>query len=338
MKIASNKLSDLYEFYKSELLSMYDADELYAIFEIVCEKYLRFSRAELKQQFDSNINQSDLIFIYDAAKALKTGLPVQYILKEAFFYDSFFEVTPDVLIPRPETEELVDLVIKSISPGSLLTNHYSLLDIGTGSGCIPITLKKQLPGIQAFGIDISEAALEVAKRNARKQLYKKNLVPFFFFFSFIFPPPHHTPKNPHARKHQTEIHFQKIDVLAPNASFQILNLTQLVPEPVEGHYSLIISNPPYIAHSEAAQMEQRVLAHEPHLALFVDNDDPIIFYRRIIDLCESCLAPGGHLFFELNPLFAVDIKNYADSVNFFNFAELMIDMSGKNRFLKAQKK
>jgi release factor glutamine methyltransferase len=306
MKIASNKLSDLYEFYKSELLSMYDADELYAIFEIVCEKYLRFSRAELKQQFDSNINQSDLIFIYDAAKALKTGLPVQYILKEAFFYDSFFEVTPDVLIPRPETEELVDLVIKSISPGSLLTNHYSLLDIGTGSGCIPITLKKQLPGIQAFGIDISEAALEVAKRNARK--------------------------------HQTEIHFQKIDVLAPNASFQILNLTQLVPEPVEGHYSLIISNPPYIAHSEAAQMEQRVLAHEPHLALFVDNDDPIIFYRRIIDLCESCLAPGGHLFFELNPLFAVDIKNYADSVNFFNFAELMIDMSGKNRFLKAQKK
>lgn len=298
MKIASNKLSDLYEFYKLELSGMYDADELYAIFEIVCEKYLRFSRAELKQQFESNINQSDLILIYDAAKALKTGLPVQYVLKEAFFYNSFFEVRPDVLIPRPETEELVDLIIKSVSPDSRITNPYSLLDIGTGSGCIPITLKKQLPDIQAFGIDISDAALEVAKRNAHK--------------------------------HQAEVTFQICDILDPEVQSRSPLFTN--------HYSLIISNPPYIAHSEAAQMEQRVLAHEPHLALFVDNDDPIIFYRRIIDLCESCLAPGGHLFFELNPLFAVDIKNYADSVNFFNFAELIIDMSGKNRFLKAQKK
>ncbi len=298
MKIASNKLSDLYAFYKSELLGMYDADELYAIFEVVCEKYLRFSRSELKQQFDSNINQSDLIFIYDAAKALKTGLPVQYVLREAFFYDSFFEVTPDVLIPRPETEELVDLIIKSTSPDPLITHPYSLLDIGTGSGCIPITLKKQLPGIRAFGIDISEAALEVAKRNGRK--------------------------------HQADVTFQICDILDPEVQSRSPLFTN--------HYSLIISNPPYIAHSEAAQMEQRVLAHEPHLALFVDNDDPIIFYRRIIDLCESCLAPGGHLFFELNPLFAVDIKNYADSVNLFNFAELINDMSGKSRFLKAQKK
>jgi release factor glutamine methyltransferase len=306
MKIASNKLSDLYGFYKSELSGLYDADELYAIFEIVCEKYLKWSRAELKQQFESNINQSDLILIYDAAKALKTGLPVQYVLKEAFFYDSYFEVTPDVLIPRPETEELVDLIIKSMSDtshpdnfrDSNLKSHYSILDIGTGSGCIPITLKKHLPGIQAFGIDISEGALEVAKKNARK--------------------------------HQAEVHFQKIDVLDPNASSLISVLNT--------QYSLLISNPPYIAHSEAAQMEEHVLAHEPHLALFVDNDDPIIFYRRIIDLCESCLASGGHLFFELNPLFAVDIKNYADSVNLFNFAELIIDMSGKNRFLKAQKK
>lgn len=306
MKIASNKLSDLFGFYKTELSGMYDADELYAVFEIVCEKYLRFSKADVRQRFDSNINQSDLILIYDAAKALKTGLPVQYVLKEAFFYDSFFEVTPDVLIPRPETEELVDLIIKSISDAahpdtlreSLITNHNSLLDIGTGSGCIPITLKKQLPNIQAFGIDISEPALEVAKRNARK--------------------------------HQADVTFQICDILDPQARSHYALFTN--------HYSLIVSNPPYIAHSEAAHMEQRVLAHEPHLALFVEHDDPGIFYKRIIDLCESCLAPGGYLFFELNPLFAFDIKNYADRVNLFNFAELIVDMSGKNRFLKAQKK
>lgn len=301
MKIASNKLSDLYEFYKSELSGIYDADELYAIFEIVCEKYLKFSKADVRQQFDANVNQSDLILIYDAAKALKTGLPVQYVLKEAFFYDSFFEVTPDVLIPRPETEELVDMIIHD--PSLFITKELSVLDIGTGSGCIPVTLKKHLPGIQAFGIDISEPALEVARKNARK--------------------------------HQADVHFHKIDILDPNA---LAHISNLIPIAIGTHYSLIVSNPPYIAHSEAARMEQRVLAHEPHLALFVEHDDPAIFYKRIIDLCESCLAPGGHLFFELNPLFAVDIKNYADRINLFNFAELIVDMSGKNRFLKARKK
>jgi release factor glutamine methyltransferase len=300
MKIASNKLSDLYEFYKSELSEIYDADELYAIFEIVCEKYLKFSKTDVRQQFEANVNQSDLILIYDAAKALKTGLPVQYVLKEAFFYDSFFEVTPDVLIPRPETEELVDLIIKTVSgqsQDSMPLTQSSLLDIGTGSGCIPVTLKKHLPGIQAFGIDVSEPALEVAVKNARK--------------------------------HQAHVYFRKTDILAPDPFS-----SSVFPLP----FSVIVSNPPYIALSEAAQMEQRVLAHEPHLALFVEHDDPAVFYKRIIDLCESCLAPGGYLFFELNPLFAVDIKNYADRINLFNFAELIVDMSGKNRFLKARKK
>jgi len=296
MKIASNKLSDLYEFYKTELSGIYDAEELYAVFEIVCEKYLKFSKTDVRQQFETNVNQSDLILIYDAAKALKTGMPVQYVLKEAFFYDSFFEVTPDVLIPRPETEELVDMIIKD--PSLFTAKEVYVLDIGTGSGCIPVTLKKHLPGIHASGIDVSEGALEVAARNARK--------------------------------HQADVQFQKVDILAPDAASLISHLNP--------QFSLLISNPPYIARSEASRMEQRVLAHEPHLALFVEHDDPAIFYKRIIDLCESSLAPGGHLFFELNPLFAVDIKNYADRINLFNFAELIVDMSGKNRFLKARKK
>lgn len=295
MKIASNKLSDLYGFYKTELSGIYDADELYAIFELVCEKYLGFSKTDVKTQFESNVNQSDLLLVYDAAKALKTGLPVQYILKEAFFYDRFFEVTSDVLIPRPETEELVDLILHD--PLLFQSETVNVLDIGTGSGCIPITLKKHLPGIHAFGIDISEKALEVARRNALK--------------------------------HRVDVDFQPVDIIDPSAPSQHSLLTN--------QYAMIISNPPYIALSEAAQMEERVLKHEPHLALFVEDKDPIIFYKRIIDLCESCLAPGGHLFFELNPLFAFDVKNYANSVNLFNFAELIIDMSGKNRFLKAQR-
>lgn len=295
MKIASNKLSDLYGFYKSELSGIYDADELYAIFELVCETYLGFSKAEVKAQFGSNVNQSDLLLVYDAVKALKTGLPVQYVLKEAFFYDAFFEVTPDVLIPRPETEELVDLILHD--PRLFQTQTVNVLDIGTGSGCIPITLKKHLPGIRAFGVDISGKALEVARRNALK--------------------------------HGVDVDFQRADIIDPGTASQHSALTD--------QYAMIVSNPPYIALSEAAQMEERVLKHEPHLALFVEDKDPIIFYKRIIDLCESCLAPGGHLFFELNPLFAFDVKNYANSVNLFNFAQLITDMSGKNRFLKAQR-
>lgn len=296
MKVASNKLSDLYLYYKNELSGLYDEDELYAVFEVICEKYLKFSKSEVKQRFHSHLNQSDLLHIYDAAKALKMGLPVQYVLKEAFFYDLYFDVTPAVLIPRPETEELVDIILKSNI--SDLRSHVSILDIGTGSGCIPITLKKHLPVINAFGIDISEDALAVAKKNAEK--YKVN------------------------------INFQVCDILDTNALSHISHLNS--------QFSILVSNPPYIAQSESAKMAERVLNHEPHLALFVEGNDPILFYKRIIDLCESCLESGGLLFFELNPLFAFDVKNYANTVNLFNFAELVTDMSGKNRFLKAQKK
>ena len=161
MKIATNKLSDLYEFYKSELSLIYDEGELYSIFELVCEKYLNYSKTQVTQYFNENINQSNLINIYNAGVELKKGTPIQYILKEAFFYDLIFNVSNEVLIPRPETEELVNLIIKSQIANN--SNPITILDIGTGSGCIPITLKKHLPQAKVFGIDISEQALEVAK-------------------------------------------------------------------------------------------------------------------------------------------------------------------------------
>ncbi len=299
MKIASNKLSHLYTYYKTELALLYEDDELYAIFETVCETYLKFTKAEVKQKFESNLNQSDLIKIYDAAKELKKGTPVQYVLKEAFFYDLFFNVTPAVLIPRPETEELVDLILKELK--TTKQRALKIIDIGTGSGCIPITLKKHIPQAEVVGIDISEKALEVARTNAVKQ--------------------------------NVEVTFKSIDILSKDASSHISHLiSHHVP------FSIIISNPPYIALSESKQMEARVLKHEPHLALFVEDTDPIIFYKQIIDLCRDHLEPAGYLFFELNPLFALEVKNYANTVNLFNFTELIVDMSGKNRFLKAQKK
>jgi len=291
MKIATNKLSDLYEFYKTELSLIYDEGELYSIFELVCEKYLNYSKSQVTQHFNENINQSNLINIYNAGVELKKGTPIQYILKEAFFYDLSFNVSNAVLIPRPETEELVNLIIKSQIANN--QNPIAILDIGTGSGCIPITLKKHLPQAKVFGIDISEQALEVAKSNAIKN--------------------------------DVDVEFIKEDILS---DFLILN----------SNFSIIVSNPPYVLNSEAQQMDARVLEHEPHLALFVDDNDPIIFYKRIIDLCDKYLEEKGWLYFELNPMYAIDVKNYASDSKIFNFTEILSDMSGKQRFLKAQKK
>ncbi|MBK6983630.1 MAG: peptide chain release factor N(5)-glutamine methyltransferase [Bacteroidetes bacterium] len=293
MKIATNKLSDLYEFYKKELSSIYDNDELYAIFELVCEHYLGYSKTDTRLNFNGNLNQSDVLKIYDTAKALKTGMPIQYIFGEADFYNLKFKVNNSTLIPRPETEELVDLIIKQFKQEARNNQTLNILDIGTGSGCIPIILKKNIPNSKVAGIDISEQALEVAKSNAIKN--------------------------------NVDIEFIKLDILSQLITH---NLT----------FNTIVSNPPYVLNSEAKQMDSRVLEHEPHLALFVEDTDPIIFYKRIIDLCAKYLEERGYLFFELNPIYANDVKKYANDSKIFNFTEIMQDMSGKERFLKAQRK
>lgn len=290
MKIASNKLSDLYEFYKTELGSIYDNDELYAIFELVCEHYLEYSKTDTRLKFQENLNQSDVLKIYDTAKALKTGMPIQYIFGEAEFYNLKFKVNNSTLIPRPETEELVDLIIKSQTTDNIAPT--TILDIGTGSGCIPIALKKNIPNSKVTGIDISKEALEVARSNAAKNL--------------------------------ADVEFLNLDILSNNPQLYT--------------YNLIVSNPPYVLNSEAKLMDTRVLEHEPHLALFVEDTDPIIFYKRIIDLCTKHLEEKGYLFFELNPMYANDVKKYANDSKIFNFTEIVKDMSGKERFLKAQKK
>ena len=291
MNIASNKLSDLYKFYKTELLQVYDEEELYAIFELVCEHYIRYSKTDIKLKFNENLNQSDVLKIYDTAKALKTGAPIQYILGETDFYNLKFNVNSDTLIPRPETEELIDIILKSPKTNKIFQTN-SILDIGTGTGCIAITLKKNVPNSKVTGIDISEKALQVAKSNAIKN--------------------------------SVVVDFLNLDILSTNQQLYT--------------YNIIISNPPYVLNSEAKQMDTRVLEYEPHVALFVEDNDPIIFYKRIIDLCNLHLDDNGFLYFELNPLYAIYVINYANASKIFNFTEVLNDMSGKQRFLIAQKK
>ena len=290
MRIASNKISALLDYYRIELLPNYNLEEVDAMFQLVVEHYLNTAKKELPKQLDKNLNHSELLKIYDCCKEIKSGTPVQYVLEEAYFLDFSFKVNPSVLIPRPETEELLALILKENKTAR------SFLDIGTGSACIPISIKRKLPGAVVSACDISESALSIANENSLK--------------------------------HKTDVNFFKSDVLDKK---QFL-------EDCPDTFDVIVSNPPYILSSEKILMETHVLEHEPHLALFVEGNDPIVFYKSIIDLCEYKLQIKGKLYFELNPLTALDVKNYAEKTLRFSQIELIKDMSGKIRFLKAEKK
>lgn len=160
MRVAGNKLKHLEDFFLSELSSLYSRPEIDQLFALTAQTHLGFSRTDLLLKKEQNINQSDLLKLYDSAKALKKGEPLQYVLGEAYFYGLRFIVNPSVLIPRPETEELVEWILNEN------TDPARVMDFGTGSGCIPVTLKKNRPGWDLWACDISSAALELAKKNA----------------------------------------------------------------------------------------------------------------------------------------------------------------------------
>lgn len=213
--------------------------------------------------------------------------PIQYIFGVADFYGLKLEVTPATLIPRPETEELVDMIVRANADKPDLR----VLDICTGSGCIAIALARNLRFAQIDAIDISADAIEVAKRNA--QLLR------------------------------TRVTFKVDDAL---------NL----PKPSRPQTDIIVSNPPYIAERERTSMARNVIDHEPSTALFVPDSDPILFYRAIADYAITALVPGGQLYFELNPLYANDVRSMLRTTGFSDIA-IIADMQRKNRFAKAVK-
>jgi release factor glutamine methyltransferase len=290
MKIAGNKIIHLKNYYLKELSPAFDEAEIEAQFTLASEHYLGIPKNELNFKLEENINQSDLLYLYDCCKAIKKNIPIQYILEKAHFFGLEFYVNHSVLIPRPETEELVDLILKS------KIDFRHALDIGTGSGCIAIALKKNKPLSLVSAIDISAEALMVAKKNAEAN--------------------------------KTTVHFFEGDILSE------IN-------PINGHefqFDLIVSNPPYILDEEKNQLAAHVLNQEPHTALFVKGKDPILFYRKIIEYCQHHLKAKGELFFELNPLTSEDVYQCAIESGYFSSVELLKDMFGKIRFLKAVKK
>jgi release factor glutamine methyltransferase len=236
------------------------------------------------------LSEENILLLNEIKTRLLSHEPVQYVIGEADFWGLKFRVNSNVLIPRSETEELVDWIVKTCK--SMFYENIKIIDIGTGSGCIPITLKKKMPQHELFGLDVSKVALEVAKENAQRN--------------------------------QCEVEFMEGDVLA-NAFLA----------EAKQKYHVIVSNPPYIPHEEAALMHQNVLAYEPHLALFVDDNDALVFYDRIADFAKLNLAPSGFLFFECNEYNATKVIQLLENKHFIHIV-LSKDLSGKDRMIKAQ--
>ena len=230
-------------------------------------------------------------------RRLLKGEPVQYVVGKAEFGGRTFKVTPDVLIPRPETYELCQWVVEEKKEERREEREYPILDIGTGSGCIAITLALDIPNAQVEAWDISEKAINIARQNAKSL--------------------------------NAQVCFRLVDAL--NVSPKDSSLFTL-----HSSLNVIISNPPYICKKEAASMEQHVLDHEPHQALFVPDEDPLVFYKAIGQYACYALANHGCLFFEINPLYATEITKMLDEMGFFEI-ETRKDQFGKVRFVRARK-
>ena len=238
----------------------------------------------LKWLAEDEKNEPKETFYQTVLDELKLGKPIQYILGDCEFYGLKFKVNPNVLIPRPETEELVDLIIHQNK-----NSEISILDIGTGSGCIAIALRKKLPLSSVTAMDISENALALAQENADLN--------------------------------QVEIAFFNDDALELNS--------QKYPQ-----YDIIVSNPPYIANAEKKEMSRQVLEYEPHLALFFEDANPLIFYEKISDFASTNLSPQGKLYFEINQSLGLATKKLLENKGFS--AEIIKDINGNDRIISAQ--
>ena len=276
--------------FEQQLSRIYTLREAKNIALLVAEALTGKGRVDfyLQPDIDLTFEQQAKSELY--LRALLDNQPVQYVLGEAHFLDMILNVTSDVLIPRPETEELVLLVANDFKQKQFLNPR--LLDIGTGSGCIALGLSKLLPQAQVFARDISQPALEIAKGNAQK--------------------------------YDLEIAWMEAD---------ILNFEEH--EQLPHQLDAIVSNPPYITHREIQQMTKQVVDYEPHLALFVPDNEPLLFYRAIATFAQKALQPNGSIFFEIHENYAQEVSNLINQSGFVH-VRVYPDMSGRQRMLSAK--
>ncbi len=279
-------IAETFQAFVEKLSHIYDVGEARSIARIVFEDAFQLRDVASQRAFPA----AQQVHLQMIENRLLRHEPVQYILGEADFYGLKFQVNPHVLIPRQETEELVHWIIETINASG--RRDYKLLDIGTGSGCIPITLKKQVPELSVSALDISPEALDIAKTNAQK--------------------------------HDTGITFLQTDILDQNAWLDL------------GQFDIIVSNPPYIPHRERKLMPAHVLAHEPELALFVENKNPLLFYETIAEFAKLHLEPGGWLFFECNEFNAQQVITLLKSKS-FSHVTLQCDLNERPRMIRCNR-
>jgi release factor glutamine methyltransferase len=290
--LKSNKINDVYHWFKSMLTGFSDKKELNAIVDEVIFRFFDIRKDQRIAFPERRFTESEIVSFKKAAIRLNRGEPVQYITGVTDFLGHEIKVRPGVLIPRPETEELVLWMLPDLN--QLKAEHevpLKMLDIGTGSGCIAIALADRFPEAEIFANDISEQSLEVAKSNA----LKNNV--FIKYFS--------------------------ADVLSADSS--------MFPD---ASLDCIVSNPPYVMESERVHMAANVLEHEPSGALFVPDEDPLLFYRHIAAKASKWLRPGGVLFFEINEQLSAECRDVLLSAG-FSEATIKKDIHGKDRFIRS---
>jgi release factor glutamine methyltransferase len=285
-------LKEVQNTFHTELDDLYGKEEVDSFFFILIEAFYKVSRLNLAMNPSATENDYELIF--NALQLLKQEQPIQYILGETEFYGLPFKVNEHTLIPRPETEELVEWIIKK--EPRFKTQSLKILDIGTGSGCIAVSLAKNLPKATVYALDISKEALKVAKLNAELNDVKVEFI---------------------------EANILKADTW--NTEFKNLN------------FDVIVSNPPYVRELEKQQMQPNVLNNEPHLALFVKDENPLLFYNAITQFAVNNLSQNGMLFFEINEYLG---KEMIQLLVENKFADIVLkqDIFKKDRMIKGTKK
>ena len=283
MKVPNNKISSI-KTYFFEALDSFSVSEVKNYFDFLCVAWLGISKSEMILNPDREISESELLRFLYGIKELKKNRPVQYVAGKTWFYGLEIKVQEGVLIPRPETEELVDWIIKECESAA------AILDIGTGSGCIPLAIKNKLIDSVVSGFDISQQALDVASENA--------------------------------------------DLLGLNIQFAAFDILNWKSFSQENKFDVIVSNPPYIPVSDKKNMHKNVLDYEPEMALFVPNDNPLVFYKSIAEFAHKNLNPSGKLFLEIHESYGTIITEMLQDSGFSNI-ELRKDLQGKNRMIKA---
>ncbi|PRX54497.1 peptide chain release factor N(5)-glutamine methyltransferase [Flagellimonas meridianipacifica] len=280
-------LSEIKSIFHKELGQLYPKEEIDNFFYLSIEHYLGLERFILVLQPELALTKDEEQPLFETLSTLKREMPIQYILKKAHFMGLEFYVNQHVLIPRPETEELVQWILDDIN---YQTSDIKILDVGTGSGCIAVVLAKHLPNLEMHALDISVEALEIAKENATKN--------------------------------KTEVTFHQHSILD-------LNLK------LEPKFDIIVSNPPYVRHQEKAQMRNNVKEFEPDEALFVPDDNPLLFYEAIALFANRNLKKGGFLYLEINQYLGQETKALLEAHNFLEI-ELRKDFFGNDRMLKGK--